>query len=176
MSAGPLRRCGMTLTPMCLCLLTRRTAAGRREVLLGLKKTGFGTGKIVGLGGHIEPDESALDAAVREVAEESGIRVDPADLREAADLTFRFPTKPKWDMEVAVFVGDRFIGDAHESDEIAPRWYPIDDLPVEGMWDDNQYWLPQVLNGRRLQAQFEFAADCETVATSRIVPGPAPAR
>jgi 8-oxo-dGTP diphosphatase len=158
---------------MCLCILTRHSPTGRREILLGRKKTGFGTGKIVGLGGHVEPGETALEATVREVAEESGIRLNPTDLREAAALTFQFPTKPEWNMQVSVFVGDRFTGEAQETDEIAPRWYPLDDLPVQDMWDDNQYWLAQVLDGPHLTAQFVFAADCETVETRRIEPRPA---
>ncbi|GAA2160549.1 8-oxo-dGTP diphosphatase [Glycomyces lechevalierae] len=162
----------MTLTPMCPCLLTRHSPTGRREVLLGRKKTGFGTGKIVGLGGHVEPGETPLAATVREVAEESGIQVEPADLREAAALTFLFPAKPEWDMQVIVFVGDRFTGEARECDEIAPRWCPLDDLPVQDMWDDNQYWLLQVMDGPHLTATFEFAADGETVETSRIELGP----
>jgi 8-oxo-dGTP diphosphatase len=155
---------------MCLCFLTRPTPDGGREVLLGRKKTGFGTGKIVGLGGHVEPNETAVQAAAREIAEESGLIVAVGDLREAASITFRFPVKPVWDMQVDVFVGDRFTGSASESEEIAPRWYPTDELPAQGMWDDNQYWLPQVLEGQQLRAEFVFADDCETVAKTQIVP------
>ena len=54
------------MTRTCLCLI-RRHAGGRAEVLLGLKKTGFGAGKWVGLGGHIEDGEKPVSAAVREV-------------------------------------------------------------------------------------------------------------
>ena len=88
------------LTSTCLCLLTRTGGDGAREVLLGYKKTGFGTGKIVALGGHVEPGESAAEAAAREVKEESGIRVAPGSLTAAAHLTFPFPAHPSWDMEV----------------------------------------------------------------------------
>lgn len=165
---GLLQGCDVTLTPMCLCYLTRPASTGQREVLLGRKKSGFGVGKIVGLGGHVEPGESPLQAAVREIAEESGLCVAPSDLREVATVTFRFPARPTWDMLVSVFVGDHISGHAQESDEIAPRWYPVDDLPVQGMWDDNRYWLPQVLDGQHLQAEFVFADDCETVDKSRI--------
>jgi 8-oxo-dGTP diphosphatase len=55
--------------------LTRESAAGP-EVLLGAKKTGFGAGKIVGLGGHVERGECPAQAVVREVAEKSSIWVD----------------------------------------------------------------------------------------------------
>ncbi len=154
---------------MCLCFLTRPAPDGNREVLLGRKKTGFGTGKIVGPGGHVEPGETAAQAAARETAEESGLVVNVGDLREAASVTFRFPAKPAWDMQVAVFVADRFTGEARETAELAPRWYPIDDLPGRDMWDDNRYWLPQVLAGQRIRAEFVFADDCETVAERRVV-------
>ena len=43
----------MKHTPVTLCFLLRDAGNGT-EVLLGLKRTGFGTGKIVGLGGHVE--------------------------------------------------------------------------------------------------------------------------
>lgn len=34
-------------------------------------------------GGHVDPGETSLQAAVRELAEETGIHLDPADLRQA---------------------------------------------------------------------------------------------
>ena len=157
--------------PTSLCLLTRPSADGRREVLLGMKKTGFGTGKIVGPGGHVEPGETAAQAAVREVHEESGIRVEPADLRDLGLVTFRFPARPDWDLSVAVFTAERFSGEAAESDEIAPKWYPVNGLPLEQMWDDARYWLPRMLAGEYLYADISYAADCRTVDTVRIDPG-----
>jgi 8-oxo-dGTP diphosphatase len=154
----------MTMTSMCLCLLTRSSAATGQEVLLGVKKTGFGAGKIVGLGGHVDPGETPAQATVREVAEESGIVVDFMDLREAGVVTFQFPARPKWDQIVSVFTADRFAGHAVESEEITPQWFTVDDLPFTKMWDDARFWLPQVLAGERLTAVVTFAEDCETVA------------
>ncbi|THV27133.1 NUDIX domain-containing protein [Glycomyces paridis] len=158
----------MTFTPVSLCLLTRTAADGRREVLLGRKKRGFGVGKVVGPGGHVESGESAAEAAARETTEETGLAVAVGDLRAAANVTFRFPAKPAWDMRVAVFTGERFAGEARETEELAPRWYPVDALPIDEMWSDNRLWLPQVLEGRRLDAAFVFAEDGETVAESHV--------
>jgi 8-oxo-dGTP diphosphatase len=158
------------LSSTCLCLLTRTRDDGVREVLLGYKKTGLGTGKIVGLGGHVEPGESAAEAAAREVKEESGIRVEPGTLTEAAHVTFLFPARPSWDMDVEIFTCDDWAGEAAESEEIRPEWFPVEDLPLPRMWDDAPYWLPRVLAGERVRATFSYTADCETVAEASVTP------
>lgn len=161
----------MPLTSTCLCLLTRTSGDGSREVLLGRKKTGLGTGKIVALGGHVEPGESPAEAAVREAKEESGVCVAPGSLRAAAArLTFCFPAQPTWDMDVEVFATSDWTGEPADSEEITPRWFPIAALPFGEMWDDAPLWLPRVLAGERLRATFSYAGDNETVATAAITP------
>jgi 8-oxo-dGTP diphosphatase len=153
-----------------LCLLTRIDADGEPEVLLGVKKTGLGTGKTVGLGGHVEEGEAPDEAAAREVKEESGISVDPAALTEIADITFLFPARPAWNMTANVFTSADWAGQAIETAEIIPHWFPVSALPLGRMWDDGRYWLPRVLVGERLRAVFTYADDCETVATADIQP------
>jgi 8-oxo-dGTP diphosphatase len=160
----------VALTQTCLCLLTRTAVGGAPEVLLGYKKTGLGTGKIVALGGHIEERETAAQAAARETKEESGIAVAPDALVEAAQITFLFPTRPAWDMEVAVFTSATWSGEPAETNEIRPQWFPVADLPLDRMWDDGKYWVARVLAGERLRATFSYQPDCETVAESAIAP------
>ncbi|MEJ2212436.1 MAG: NUDIX domain-containing protein, partial [Anaerolineae bacterium] len=43
-----------------------------RQVLLGLKRVGFGAGKLTGIGGKVEPGEEVAAAAARELEEEVG--------------------------------------------------------------------------------------------------------
>jgi 8-oxo-dGTP diphosphatase len=159
----------------CLCLITRaagdgaaggdgRAAGPGAEVLLGFKKNGFGAGKWVGLGGHVEDGEEFVEAAVREVEEESSLVVKAADLAHMATLTFVFPSRPSWDQTADVFVTSTFAGDPAESDELIPRWFAAGELPFAGMWDDARYWLPLVLSGERVTAEVTFAEDCATVA------------
>ena len=69
----------MPLPQVCVCYLLREQD-GVVQVLLGRKKHGLGRGYFVGLGGKLEPGESAVDAAVREVFEESGVVVAACDL------------------------------------------------------------------------------------------------
>ena len=160
----------MPLTLTCLCLLTRSTGDGGRQVLLGHKKTGLGCGKIVALGGHVEDGESPADAAAREVKEESGIQVAVGCLREAAQVTFLFPVSPRWDMIAFVFTSAEWTGEAVETPEIRPEWFDVADLPLDRMWDDAKRWLPRILAGERLAALFSYADDCETVAAAALSP------
>lgn len=153
---------------MCLCFLVRNRDDGASYVLLGSKKRGLGAGNIVGLGGKVEPDEDARAAAVREVAEESGVVVDPADLEEMAMISFWFPTRPGWDQRAAVFVTRRWQGEPVETDEITPSWYDVNVIPFDAMWSDARHWLPHVLAGRRLTADFTFQADLTTLAEARV--------
>src|SRR5580698_6834251 len=118
----------------CLCMI-RRAGPGGPELLLGYKKSGFGTGRWVGLGGHIEDGEKPAEAAAREVAEESSLVVSPDALEHMANIEFRFPSRPSWDQTADVFMTACYQGEAAEADEIAPRWYRQDALPLEGMWD-----------------------------------------
>jgi len=160
----------------CLCLLTRPAPAGSargrlaaagpggRELLLGYKKAGFGAGRWVGLGGHVEDGEEPAEAAVREVAEESGLIVAASALTHMATLAFVFPAWPAWDQTAEVYAATEFSGEPAESDELIPRWFAVDELPLDGMWDDARYWLPLVLAGEQVGACITFADDCATVA------------
>lgn len=100
-----------------------------QRVLLGLKKTGFGTERIVGIGGGIENLETPAEAAVRELLEETGLVVTAEDLRDAGRPEFRFIGKPAWDMIADLFVAHVWSGTALETPEIAPIWCDLDALP-----------------------------------------------
>ncbi|WP_458116913.1 8-oxo-dGTP diphosphatase [Arthrobacter sp. D2-10] len=155
----------MTPRRVALCFLFRQTTAGR-EVLLGMKRSGFGTGRIVALGGGIEPGESAGEAAAREVHEESGVVVKVADLVELGPVRWRFPVKPVLDMDAVVFTTERFSGHPAVTDEIDPCWYPVEQVPWDGMWDDAKHWLGHVLHSQPLNVTVTLNPDNETVATA----------
>lgn len=163
----------MTGAAVTLCFLLR-TFDGEEQVLLGLKKTGFGTGKVVGIGGHVEPGESIVAAICREVDEETGMTVEVMDLIPAGTVEFVFPARPDWDMFTTIFLARKFTGTATGSSEIAPRWYPVDQLPHARMWADASHWLPSFLSGQRGHWRVVMNEDNETVASSVHTPAHGP--
>lgn len=158
----------MNAVPIALCFLLRTGSDGQRQVLLGRKKTGFGVGKMVGLGGHIESGESAKQAACREVFEEAAVRVAPHELNDVGTVEFVFPARPVWNMNTVVFTASAFDGEPAESDEIRPKWFDLDQLPLSDMWQDAEHWLPPMLTGRRLAVRVTLNADNETVADAYL--------
>lgn len=68
------------LVPASYVFLLREGAGGTEVLLHRRRSTGYMDGHWASLAGHVEEGETALSAAVREVREESGIEVAPADL------------------------------------------------------------------------------------------------
>lgn len=155
----------MAAAAVALCFLLREVD-GVSQVLLGLKKTGFGRGKVVGIGGHVEAGESDAEAAVREVREEADVLIRHEDLRDAGVVRFVFPAKPEWNMDTRLFTAVQWEGEPTESTEIAPAWFDTAALPVDRMWQDADHWLPVVLEGGRVNIVVTMDDDNEAVASS----------
>ena len=136
------------------------------EVLLIDKKRGIGAGKLNGAGGKIGSGESPLSAAVREFEEElMAIPVDPEKLGEVA-----FDVMGGVAIRIHVFRSDDLVGEPHETAEACPVWTPVSDIPYDRMWEDDQYWLPLLLDNRRFEVRAGFDGDvlisCEVFETS----------
>lgn len=155
----------MALPQVCVTYLIREGAGGH-EVLLGRKLQGLGTGKLVGLGGKLEPGEHPRRAAVREIEEEAGLYVDRDRLRHVGVLTYHFPTRPAWSQQSWVYVCREWIGDPRPSGELVPEWHSIARMPVHEMWSDAQHWLMDALTGRFVRASYVFGADLSTAVAS----------
>jgi len=151
----------VTRTEGTLLLLMREHPA--TEVLLGFKKVGFGAGKYTGFGGKVESGEPVAAAAIRELEEETGVRVLEKDLQRVGHLTFLFPSRPSWSQVVHVFLATTWNGDPVESDEMTPAWFATDEIPYGQMWQDAAFWLPRILAGGRIRARFTFRENNETL-------------
>jgi 8-oxo-dGTP diphosphatase len=132
------------------------------SILLIHKKTGLGAGKINGPGGRIEPGETPLQGAVREVQEE--LCVTPTGVEEAGELFFQFIDG--YSLHGTVFTGTGFEGELCETREAAPLWTPLDRIPYERMWADDFLWLPLMLERKRFRGFFIF--DGDTMLDSKV--------
>lgn len=133
---------------MTLCLIRKNN-----QVLLGLKKRGFGSNLWNGFGGKVDPGESIRQTACREIKEEVGLT--PLKMKKRAILIFEFQDNPAL-IEVHVFGAENFCGQVKESEEMKPKWFPLNKIPYRRMWPDDKYWLPAFLIGKKLRGEFYF--------------------
>ncbi len=125
------------------------------QVLLIRKKRGLGAGKINGPGGRIEEGETPMQCAIRETQEE--LKITPLNVVARGELRFHSDDFPK--IHGYVFVATDYQGTATETEEAIPLWTPVDEIPYEEMWEDDIYWLPQVLSGKGVDGRFVFQGE-----------------
>lgn len=132
----------------------------QEQILLGLKKRGFGQGKRNGFGGKVDMWETIAAAATRELLEEAWVVVSTWDLQQAGVLQFTWAEYPEWASEVHVFLA-HYAWDFIETEEMLPQWFHISQIPWEQMWEDDSVRLPKVLAGEIIQAKWHFLGEGE---------------
>jgi len=124
------------------------------EVLLAMKKRGFGVGKYNGVGGKPNPDEDILQTAIRESQEE--IEVTPLEPKKVAILNYHFPLQANWGQQVHIFIATKWQGEPVETEEMKPKWFKVKEMPFKEMWVDDEVWMPKVFAGALLKGSFMF--------------------
>jgi 8-oxo-dGTP diphosphatase len=128
------------------------------RILLQRKASGrFGEGKWNGVGGKIRPGESPDECVKRETKEETGLKV--YNLTQHGTLCHYFGKKDKPDWIVYHYSTSEYQGETKESAEGELKWFPIDQIPYNMMWQDDEYWLPLQIQGKRFLGDFYFTAD-----------------
>ncbi|OGG69860.1 hypothetical protein A3I99_03210 [Candidatus Kaiserbacteria bacterium RIFCSPLOWO2_02_FULL_45_11b] len=154
----------MNPTHTTLCLCTRND-----ELLLAVKKTGFGAGKLNGAGGKIKSGESTRDAAVRELSEEFGLTANSNDLAEVALLHFYFGGELR--VICTVFTLNKWQGEPTETEEMGSfTWNKFSNLPFNQMWVGDPYWMPAVLNSEQIEARVYFNEEGSTLEEFVMTP------
>jgi len=108
-------------------------------VLRNKKENDIHTGKWNGLGGKFERGETPEECVIREIQEESGLRVDSLTLK--GFLTFPDFAKNE-DWYAFVFVAQGVAGELIDSTEGELRWIEDDQLLNLNLWEGDRYFLP----------------------------------
>ncbi len=146
---------------MTLCIIQKDD-----QVLLGMKKRGFGAGRWNGFGGKTQEGENIEEAAQRELYEEAGLRA--SDLMPMGVLDFSFENDPKI-LEVHVFRATEVQGTPIETEEMKPQWFAIDNIPYHQMWSDDEHWLPLLLAGKKFKGDVFFDTPSTEKYSARII-------
>lgn len=91
-------------------------------------------GKVNGLGGKFERDETNIACISREVEEETGLSTDPSDWKKIGELH-----SSKFDVDVMamIYAGEESTVRSIEKEKV--EWFPVDKLPKNSM--SNLSWL-----------------------------------
>jgi 8-oxo-dGTP diphosphatase len=112
-------------------------------------------GKWNGLGGKLEAGETPEECAVREVEEESGLRIEQPRWRGL--ITFpQFKDGVDW--YTFIYVAERFSGDLIDCREGDLAW--VDDAHLLGLplWEGDRIFIPWLDREEFFSAKFTYAA------------------
>jgi 8-oxo-dGTP pyrophosphatase MutT (NUDIX family) len=125
------------------------------KILLAMKKRGFGADRFNGVGGKPEGGEKIEQTLIRESIEEIGVK--PTKFEQVAMIDFdEYFKGEQIIMHMHVFFATKWTGKPAESEEMAPEWFDQSRIPFDRMWPDDPYWLPQVLAGKKIKADFKL--------------------
>src|SRR5262249_33629525 len=93
------------------------------EVLLAMKKRGFGAGKWNGVGGKADEGETIEQTAVRKCQEKIGVR--PKKLTKLGTIDFYDQTEPDFNHFAHVYAATEWDGEPAETEEMQPQWFKV---------------------------------------------------
>lgn len=125
------------------------------KLLLGEKKKGeIGTGVLCGPGGKLDSGETLEECMVRETREELEVDLDSASLELVAVIDFY--TGDEIDFRVYIYRARILSGEIHETADMIPRWYSLNELPFDRMYEADRHWLPRAVRGEKFRANVYY--------------------
>src|SRR3990167_8033347 len=124
------------------------------KILLGKKTRKIGEGLFNGPGGKINEGEDIVGSTIREVEEEVGLKV--KNLEQVGRINFEFQDGTQG-IVMHIFLTTDFEGEIADSEQMKDvQWFDISKLPYGEMFPDDELWLPTLLEGKKIEAEFIF--------------------
>ena len=139
----------MKLATLCYVMNDNKTLMLYRNK----KENDYHEGKWNGLGGKFEQGEAPEECAIREVFEESGLKVNDPVLK--GHITFpMFDGKDDW--YVWLYVFNDFEGNLIDSPEGRLEWIPNEKLNELNLWEGDKIFIPWLFNDKIFSAKFNY--------------------
>ncbi|MCP5063119.1 MAG: 8-oxo-dGTP diphosphatase [Ignavibacteriae bacterium] len=117
------------------------------------KENDYHEGKWNGLGGKLEQGETPEECAIREVYEESGLKVSDPEMKGL--ITFpMFDGVDDW--YVWVFVFKKFDGKQIDSPEGTLEWIQNNKLTGLNLWDGDKIFIPWLFENKCFSSKFIY--------------------
>jgi 8-oxo-dGTP pyrophosphatase MutT (NUDIX family) len=124
------------------------------KILLKKATRGISKGKWNALGGKIDYNETPKENAIREVLEESGLKIKNPFYH--GELRFFLNGKNELSWLGHLFSTKNFSGDIISTDEGELKWFDTSEIPFDKMWADDYYWIHLMMSGKKFDADFYF--------------------
>jgi 8-oxo-dGTP diphosphatase len=136
-----------------LCYVIDKKSDSTLMIYRNKKKNDYHEGKWNGLGGKFEPGESPEECAIREIEEESGLKVKSVIMK--GFITFPlFDGIEDW--YVFVFTASDFSGELIDSPEGQLKWIPNGNLTEINLWDGDKIFIPWLFKDKFFSAKFNY--------------------
>ena len=136
-----------------LCYVTDKKTNSTLMIYRNKKKNDYYEGKWNGLGGKFEKGESPEECAIREIEEESGLKV--KSIKMKGFITFPlFDNKDDW--YVFVFTSDEFDGELIDSPEGKLEWILNEKLTEINLWDGYEIFIAWLFEDKFFSARFIY--------------------
>jgi 8-oxo-dGTP diphosphatase len=117
------------------------------------KENDIHAGKWNGLGGKFQPGETPEECVIREVFEESGLKIHQPELRGI--LTFPNFAKDE-DWYAFVFVANQFEGKLIDSPEGSLKWIADEEVINLNLWEGDRLFLPYLEGSDFFSGKFVY--------------------